>query len=174
MDFTLNRFALLTSASTQNNLPSSVRRHRKQFLKMSRNYSTPLLSPGDSVMLVLKAHDGPQLGIFLCRTCSWRFTRQWVQSKLCTSHEGVWGNRGRAPPIIMCVIGCPSQSKRVGKEKSFWHCWQSIPAVKFVASHDTDWAISAYDANYTAAVVQYSRNFSMQNIQLIAYLFAKL
>jgi hypothetical protein len=70
MDFTLNRFALLTFASIQNNLPSSGRRHRKQYLKMSWNYSTPPLSSGDSVMLVLKAHDGPQLGISLCRAWS--------------------------------------------------------------------------------------------------------
>jgi len=170
MDFTLNRFALLTSASTQNNLPSSGRRYRKQYLKMSWNYSTPLLSSGDSVMLVLKAHDGSQLGIFSCRTWSWRYARQWVQSKLCTSYEGVRGSRGRAPPIMMCVVGCPSQSKRVGKEKTFWHCWQSISGVKFVASHDTDWAIPAYDSSYTAALVQYSGHFTMQKIQLIAYL----
>jgi hypothetical protein len=35
MDFTLNRAALLPSASTQNNLPSFGCRNRKQYLKMS-------------------------------------------------------------------------------------------------------------------------------------------
>jgi hypothetical protein len=174
MDFTLNPFALLTSASTQNSLPSSGRRHRKQYLKISWNYSTPLLSSGESAMLVLKVHDRPQLGISLCRTWSWHCARWWVQSKLCTSHEGVWNSRVRAPLIIMCVIEYPSQSKRVGKEKNFWHCWQTMPAVKFVASHDTDWAIPVYVASYAAVVVQYSDHFSVQKIQLIAFLFAKL